>query len=51
MDWWTLDPNLSKLARRAPEKALDAPARAPDLARRVEELEAVVAKLGQPVAG
>jgi hypothetical protein len=50
MDWWTLDPNLSKLARSEP-KALEGPAAAPDLARRVEELESLVAKLGQPAAG
>jgi hypothetical protein len=51
MDWWTLDPNLSSLARREPEKTLAAPSAAPDLARRVEELEARVVQLSRPAAG
>jgi hypothetical protein len=51
MNWWTLDPNLSPLARRDPPAspapappALAAmpPSTPPDLARRVEELEALV---------
>ncbi len=51
MDWWTLDPNLSKLARSEPAKALEAPREAPDLAQRVAELEALVAQLAPPTAG
>jgi hypothetical protein len=44
MDFWKSDPNLSPLARREPPPAL--PASGPEeLARRVAELEAVVAKL------
>ncbi|UQA57626.1 gas vesicle protein [Polyangium aurulentum] len=50
MDWWTLDPNLSKLARREP-KELPEPSAAPDLARRVEQLEALVEGMRAPVAG
>ncbi|HZH14692.1 MAG TPA: gas vesicle protein [Archangium sp.] len=44
MDFWKSDPHLSPLARREPPQAL--PAGGPEeLARRVAELEAVVAKL------
>jgi len=44
MDFWKSDPHLSPLARREPPPAL--PAGGPEeLARRVAELEAVVAKL------
>jgi hypothetical protein len=50
MDWWTLDPNLSKLARREP-KELSAPSSAPDLAQRVEQLEALVEGMRRPAAG
>jgi hypothetical protein len=65
MDFWRTDPHLSSLARREPPRALsgsDAPGaelpaetgEASGLARRVAELEAVVAKLGSgsvPPAG
>jgi hypothetical protein len=55
MNWWTLDPNLSPLARLpappqvTPVAPLDAGSEkdlAPDLAQRLDALEAVVAKLG-----
>jgi hypothetical protein len=65
MDFWRTDPHLSSLARREPSRALsgsDAPGaglqaetgEAAGLARRVAELEAVVAKLeggSAPAAG
>ncbi|WP_375771802.1 gas vesicle protein [Archangium gephyra] len=46
MDFWKSDPHLSPLARREPPPAPALPASGPEeLARRVAELEAVVAKL------
>ncbi|MFL5353312.1 gas vesicle protein [Archangium sp.] len=56
MDFWRSDPSLSSLARREPSRALPAPGspghdartgtgQPEELARRVAELEAVVAKL------
>jgi gas vesicle protein GvpA/GvpJ/GvpM family len=44
MDFWKSDPHLSPLARREPSPALSAGG-PEELARRVAELEAVVAKL------
>lgn len=61
MNWWSTEPSLSPLARLAPPQAApggamgagvlatgseSAAAAAPDLARRVAELEATVARLG-----
>ncbi len=45
IDFWRSDPHLSSLARREPAPALPAPGESEGLARRVAELEAVVAKL------